>query len=329
MEALNRYMLRSHLLDLGERGELVARALITEAYDRAVSKERAPLAMGCRLIDWAQELFRDHKTLEAWLPSNITADAQKFKDAFADARIRILQWVRAYDDHELCTDAMAPAFIRGFAFICRRGETAVDLVIPVALSSKENIGERNMTSVLVQVKLRKRTGHYDINADSFHPPFFPASISDAKTPMRAYVTIIMELGTQKPRPHAPIIGVLRGLADRLASVVPVSEDPAPTEPKHTKSPPATLITSIPPSRWKTPRTPYDIHARYDIRAIGCSHDTYAVIESADLPLYTALLGQDDLIFDHPRPKIAPVLNMKPDWRLESYAWYDQPSPSST
>lgn len=155
IDVLTKHM-SSNLLDRGERGEVVARALIVEAYDRATLRCRKhnskdPLSMGCGVIEFVEELFRDHAIVTESYPDNIMEGGRHFKDEFKGAQLRITHFARSGDDHVVKTESMAPAFIRGTAFVCRRNEQTIDIILPLLLWDAK-ICEWVTSGFFIQVK---------------------------------------------------------------------------------------------------------------------------------------------------------------------------------
>lgn len=320
----------SGLLDRGERGEVIARALIIEAYDRATLKARKegdPLAVGCGVIGFIEELYTNHDLVLNAHPDNVIGGTTSFREAFKAARVRITQWVRVKDDHELSTETMAPAFIRGVAFICLRGQSFIDLIIPVLLWD-EKIGESVMSAIFVQTKLRKDKGSHHITAEDFN--FFSCSdSSNANTfpGKRPYITILMDLSIRHSLPEYarfPAEGV------RVAQQIPAKENfpmiqtaPAATSGLEGKQPIiAELMSAADPTSLTT-------HPRYAIAATGCSSKVYAVIDknSNQREQWQTLLHlHEDLLVDDSSPKgvVSSGRHMKPVWSLgpERYLWYD-------
>lgn len=352
IDALNQKM-NTGLLDRGERGEVVARALITEAYDRATlrrherNKPKYPLSMGCGVIEFVEEFVRDHGMITEAYPDNVKGGVT-FREAFKHAVLRITHWVRAQDDHILNTDSMAPAFIRGAAFICRRGEAIVDLMAPILLWD-EKIAEWVMSSFFWQIKLNKKKGKYQINAEDlgFFPPQErnrnPSSDDNPFTkPLstkRPYITMVMDLGVLNPPPgHAkfPVQNAVEKFNETLPAETTVAPKATTARSKAKAAVPSSVYPGTPsklkvgmPVTVETRRTPTpeNTHPRYAIYASGCSDTVYAVIEPDQRTKYHQLLRQDELLTEHPRPRTIPqVLNMKPFWRIgpACYSWYDSP-----
>ncbi|KAH9923393.1 hypothetical protein B0H21DRAFT_895174 [Amylocystis lapponica] len=190
------------ILDLGERGEIVARALFTLAYDSTVEKEHPDAgsikySKGCSLIGFIEKLFaQDYATAVLDSPPYNVKSDRPFRESFKDAQIRFTHFGKMYNDGCINTHAMLAAFVRGMAFVCRNGETLVDFIVPV-LQKPGNMLESSMTALFVQVKRRERRGtknKYDIDVEKFD--FFQSL--DEEFQERPVITLVMELGVQRP-----------------------------------------------------------------------------------------------------------------------------------
>lgn len=149
------------LLDLGARGELIARVLLTSAYDRVVERDHSgPLdtgtipffSRGCKVITFIEELFSEAyaKTILDSVPDNVTSHVL-FRDAFKSAKMCFTHFAKMVDDTCTTSDAMYAAFLRGIAVICATGQPAVDILIPVLLEDVP-LCEEVMTSLMIQIK---------------------------------------------------------------------------------------------------------------------------------------------------------------------------------
>ncbi|KAJ6611191.1 hypothetical protein B0H10DRAFT_1810041, partial [Mycena sp. CBHHK59/15] len=187
----------SGLLNPGEQEAITARVLVTEAYDRAVlhdhSGEMGPLfSQGCSLITFIKELFEAEnpaKILDS-KPDNIR-DGIPFREAFGGALLRFTHFVKAADDHVLCTDAMFAAFVRGMAYICQDGQGSVGFILPVLLDSTALLSEQHMSGIFFKIKRRQRAGDHSITVEQLG--FFPKRPAPL-VPLRPYCTISMDLG---------------------------------------------------------------------------------------------------------------------------------------
>ena len=146
----------SGLLDKGERGELVARELLTSAYDRAIEREsedrlpksgqttssatdsssaqtEMPLySRGVSLITFIEELFVSHHAEEILdcVPNNVE-DRTPFREAFQHAKVRFTHFVKMAEESGTTSDAVWVALLRGMAVIAAMGTRSIDLIIPV------------------------------------------------------------------------------------------------------------------------------------------------------------------------------------------------------
>ncbi|KIM86668.1 hypothetical protein PILCRDRAFT_4569 [Piloderma croceum F 1598] len=71
----------------------------------------------------------------------------------------------------------------------------------------------------------------------------------------------------------------------------------------------------------------DVHPRYSVFAYGCSDKVYSVVAKSDRARYKALLGNRDMLDEHPRDDKASLLavrTMKPFWSagMGCYKWIE-------
>lgn len=275
--------MRNGLLDRGERGEVVARMLIVEAYDCAViavlpQSDNQPgqqhlFSLGCTLIGWIEQMFPDEVADIILNSTPANCGNQSFREAFKDAWIRVTHFTKAADDHVFNTHSMFAAFVRGMAFICRNGESFVDLILPILLFDSK-IGSSVMTAIFIQVKRRVKAGHYVIDAEKQFDFFAPEPnlVEDE----RPYVTLVMDLGVKNTIPgKATVVGVTkkRQIAPQATS-------------SRVRAPPTTpskIKVSATPRRSLRRRQP--THPRYEIYVSGCSNRTYKVIAETQRQKY--------------------------------------------
>ncbi|KAH9926363.1 hypothetical protein B0H21DRAFT_764196 [Amylocystis lapponica] len=344
------------ILDLGERGEIVARALFTLAYDSTVEKEHPDAgsikySKGCSLIGFIEKLFaQDYATAVLDSPPYNVKSDRPFRESFKDAQIRFTHFGKMYNDGCINTHAMLAAFVRGMAFVCRNGETLVDFIVPV-LQKPGNMLESSMTALFVQVKRRERRGtknKYDIDVEKFD--FFQSLDEEfQERPVITLRPISQEQKDEKPSrqvkkskpsgkkssgkgrnigqaqfnfpPHVPAGTALESLPNnrfvRLST----------PEPQHTTRlpflPPTPAKVEVPKKGTKR-HWPIRHHPRYNIFAYGCSHNVYAVIKPQEKELYALLMASGDFLDEHPRrgKAIAAVLKMKPFyvWKPKVWVW---------
>lgn len=318
--------MKTGLLDRADRGEVVARILILEAYDRAVTETFTPnhdrrkphFSLGCRLIDWISQLFAPNLAREILgsKPANrVTGDQTgngTFEEVFKDAWIRVMHYAQAGDEHvfNAGTHAMFAAFVRGMAFVCRdsignrNGGNFVNILVPVLLRDVK-IGSSVMSAVFIRVGRRAglSMGTYPIidaekHFDFFHPE--PDRLSEDNRP---YVTLIMDLGVRDP------------VLDRAKPLVKTKLPPTQHEvSSDTSSPPIKTKHSSHSSRGQTQKQK---HPRYSISISGCSPTLCnpALIgtpTSKELAKYKEILHMSDFLPEHTRKEtLSQVMQMKP------------------
>ncbi|CAA7268828.1 unnamed protein product [Cyclocybe aegerita] len=319
-------------IDMGQRGENVAKMILVRAYMTAVraadmqSYGDLNWSSGCSLVTFLksltgrkfQELVLDCK------PNNLLAsEGQPLKEAFARSWVRFTHFGRAADDGAVTTSAACAAFVRAMSFIGWSSQKSVDVCIPILLDIDKPITEANMSSILVQIKLRSKKGSYEIDAKKIglFPP--PGSSRDCmKTKMgvesekyfsRPYISLVMELGVGK-------------LRDTKSAFVQEHLDQNSVSTSNKVSPPRIgVVAHQPPTRITSRATPKAIHPRYSLCFYGCTAEVYGCIHEAAESIYESLLQLSDMVPDHPRPSsISMVLRMKPFWRTnnESYDWFN-------
>lgn len=346
--------MKNGLLDRGERGEVVARMLILEAYDRAVAKafrksktrEEPLFSFGCRLIDWIETIFVEKVAQDILNSTPANCGNKTFREVFKDAWIRFTHFAKAGDDHIFNTHSMFAAFIRCMAFVCRSGESFIDLIIPVLLWN-EKIGSSVMTAIFIQVKRRMKAGKYHFDAEK-HFHFFHPEPDRPKHPgdHRPYVTLVMDLGVQNPLPQyakLPMQDVIKKRQQaqerrmptatsskenlpRTASSRSKKNAPPTTPPKlQGKMPPTTpskhAVSAGPVNRPHRGRK--QKHPRYEIYVSGCSNTNYNLITEEQRVKYREVLRLSEFLLEHPRKNTIPlVMQMKPVFALgpNSYSW---------
>ena len=117
--------LATPLIDKGERGELVARLILTLAYDAAVRRYQGTLhTCAVPFESFLQELFGD--TNYERIADNKPDDGDDtFRDAFKNAYVRFTHFVRAGDESAVSTEAAYAAILRSMAFQCSHGQKTI------------------------------------------------------------------------------------------------------------------------------------------------------------------------------------------------------------
>jgi hypothetical protein len=320
----------SGLLNQGERGEVVFRQLISEAYRRSVRTDHPDdypriFSKGCKLTTFITELFsKDYadQILDS-VPDNVKSTT-KFAEAFDDAIVRFTHFGRMADDTGTTSYAMFAAFVRCMAIICWSSQDVVDILLPTLLKRGDTIQESNMTAVCIQIKRRKVKGsvvRYEIDQRAIG--LFPPSPTD----IRPYITLVAELGVQLPISKAATTKAI--VRENLIKFKEDVDKPRTTTKRKAESPPGTPSEIVIPEQPVRIAHPKDVHPRYSIFVYGCSDTGYKVIKHSERSLYKLLLGNHDFLDEHPRDdndSLDAVRRMKPFWSVghQCYHWTDVP-----
>ncbi|PPQ86745.1 hypothetical protein CVT25_012382 [Psilocybe cyanescens] len=195
-------------LDVGQRGENVAKIILLRAYMAAV-KQESPDSIkndyswrnGCSLITFLKQLTATtyHRTVMKSRPDT-EVEGKCLDEAFENAWVRFTHFARGTDDSAMTTSMAWVAFVRGMAMIGWPAQDSVDLHIPVLLHKDEPITEGNMSGILVQVKLRRvRSKRSAVAVDADQLGYFPGpsnlrgSSPDETYKSRPYISLVMEL----------------------------------------------------------------------------------------------------------------------------------------
>ncbi|KAF9519221.1 hypothetical protein BS47DRAFT_1482200 [Hydnum rufescens UP504] len=316
----------SGLLDQGQRGEVVFRLLLSEAYRRAVRQDhpdKSPLnfSQGAKLTTFIKQLFSAEcaETILECIPDNVKSP-MRFASAFEQAIVRFTHFGKMADDTATTSYAMLAAFVRCMAVIGWDRQETVDILIPILLRPKEPLAESVMSGILIQVKRREQAGTYQIDQTTLD--FFPD-----KGDNRPYVTLIAELGIQgRVNPQKRVQKRVIREKILLAAPRPLPESMFPEKPSHSDPTPSELYI---PDQPKSIHHPKDVHARYSIFAYGCSSKVYGVVSEDDRGVYRFLLGNSNFLDEHPRQDVdslGVVKMMKPFWTVgvECYHWIQVP-----
>ena len=284
---------RSGLIDLSQKDEVVMRLLLRKAYMDTIIAEQGPEKMnfskGCNFLRFLKALFAEgfySSILECQLENNVVSPG-KLADAFEHAVVRFTHFAKAADESTMTTRGMVMGFLRGAAIIGRTDQKIVDIAIPILLNSNDRIQEASMSAFLVQVKRRYSAG--SVNAyliDTKKLGFFPKNSVDA----RPYVTLVAELGINEP-------------PSGMAHVV-ISEHGERSSNRNS-------------TQYKNERP------RYGIRAYACTDKTWKVIAPEEVMSYKQILGVDTLLTVHPRQTkehLDLVRRMLPYWHRQP-AWF--------
>ncbi|KAH8103408.1 hypothetical protein BXZ70DRAFT_727695 [Cristinia sonorae] len=315
-EAL-RKQLRSALVAVGERGELVAALLLLLASDetRLIGRKPSlepdgPERKKARLqtsastasdkskpsmltilkpekrivsvVDFLSQLL--HGDLSGVLnmkPSQLM-DGDKaplLKDIFATGKIWFNHFIKVQDFTVVDQEFLWRYLVRGAALICANGTRGVDIMVPILINSN-GLCPSNVTCILIQVK---------------NDPSFSAvrkCLFDAMHPV--------DIGVfARTSPPLPVIRMVFALASNKTAVIPVE----------------------PPSR-RSDRAgnPGEKLALYDIWCAGCGPETFGVIDPREASVFTDLVhySRSSHIYDLLAERV--VANMCPGGAAADSYW---------
>ncbi|KAH9481121.1 hypothetical protein JR316_0005641 [Psilocybe cubensis] len=315
-------------LDVGQRGENVAKIILLRAYMAAVRAESAneqhesyPWANGCSLIAFLKQLtaMKYHTEVLGSMPDT-EVGGQRLDKAFENAWVRFTHFARGTDDAAMTTSMAWVAFVRGMAVIGWPAQGSVDLHIPVLLHKDKPIMESNMSGILVQVKLRRAwSTQSTVAIDADKLLYFPGPKNprgsveplDEASKRRPYISLVMALGRPVKVRRPPSL------------VVQTTDKP---EAKPTSKPNLSCTESnAAPS---TGKEKHPAHPRYSLFFYGRSHRVYGCIpeDQSTQDAYNALLNigaSPSSMFDaHPKGRDQKyVYQMKPFWTIGKSCFY--------
>ncbi|PSR72343.1 hypothetical protein PHLCEN_2v11791 [Hermanssonia centrifuga] len=285
------------LIDKANRGELVARLILAQAYDKAIQTSYPQpwkYSRGVTVAAFLTALISE-KYVEDVLNCAPDDGRIPLKEAFKNAYIRFTHFVQNGKNNKLDTDAALAGIVRGMAVQVEHNEHEIDIMVPITLG-EDKLREEIMTGILIQVKDKAAAAVVTIDADEHH--FFPA---DCKVP-RPYITIVMQLCLQ--------------------TVANVRQYRLPVSPQELSSPSRVMTKQS----HRTPRsTKNSLHPCYPINIRGCSGAVYGVIDDKDA--YAKVLASHNIIENHLRnaPRnIAALQRMKPVWdrNKQCFEWIE-------
>jgi hypothetical protein len=341
----------SGLISYGEIGELTGRALLWDAYRRAVqydhplAKEGINYSAGCLLTTFIKTLFLDEY---ADIILNSQPDNQNegptFREAFKEAKIRFTHFGKLGHDGDTTTYAAWAAFMRSMAISCRLGQPMLDCLVPILLWDRK-LCEWVMSAILVQFKRRKKKGSIaECSIDENLIGFFPVANcsgcpnhTDSHPDSRPYITLVMEVGVQAPVPEKAATmtksagpkkspSSKRKIASKKSGPSPAAQ-PISRRGKFRSAvkTPSTIVIPQPGTHHRR----RSCHPRYSIFVYGCSSNVYRGIHEEQRGAFSLLLRSGDFLGEHARKgerSAAALLRMKPFWNRgkNSYDWINCP-----
>lgn len=199
----------SYLSAKGDRGEFIARLLLTAAHDRAVRLQNQQHTSGTNaqlvytkpvgLLDFLKCLFaKDHHSdLLCALPVEYRDGEVKLEEAFSSAYVHFTHFCRA-DKKDLChLQFVWQGLVRSAAIQCCQTQEGVDIIIPIAFTSRGGrpeyamLGKPSVSAIVIQVKDRIKPRPVHINLDKLN---FFRDDKGVELNSRPFISIVLELG---------------------------------------------------------------------------------------------------------------------------------------
>ncbi len=259
-----------------------------------------------------------------------------FSTAFKGATLRFSGFERAADDIIVSAEGLRAAYIRGFAIIGHKTQEGLDFFLPVRLK------DDHFTFLGIQVKNRREqiknhslifdAGKYGVFGD-------PAK-------QEPYLVLVMQLGVRVPTDNSPrlILAKMRkGKAKetgKRSAPIPTTprshrDKPSPTTPRPSQHGHAQQVLTTPDSKLIPANSPLvgrhsnDAHPIYMASVLGCTEETYRVIQQEERDHFARMLARRDINQEHPRQGKAfqkLLKRTKSEWFMgqECFDWIEEP-----
>jgi hypothetical protein len=315
---------REGLIDKGQRGELVARLLLTLAHDLALEDMRIPhkpnqcqveqlYSSPIPVITFFRALLTQQyvDSLLSRHPDN-NPDGPTFEEAFVDAYVMFTHFGKATDDWCMSHAFMFMALCRNMAISCRERMEFADLCIPIHFGRKTPLSRQTTSSILVSIKDKADVMGFsrtfvDINKMAFKED----GIS------QPFIILILQLGVQAKgayipinitkTPHSP--GLLATSERRGHGSVTIPET-------HTGFfLPRVVITTGERTTTRGMQSNTGLPC-YTVGVRGCSSKIFRVVRPEDEPQLGDLLASRHFLSEHSRQDtrhLHALLAQKPIW----------------
>lgn len=322
----------------GERGELVARLLLTLAFDAAVKQHTSAATQRSQFQQYTHSvplkifLEKLFGVVHAGtiLESYPNVGMLQLGQAFPNAHVQFTHFIRAGDSSIMSTSGAYAAILRSSAIQCSSGQKAIDILIPVVLEPPSTpLEEAVMSGILISVKDRaEASSEAETDIDAAKLGFFP----DTQEPYkgtghgRPYIAVVLELGVQA-RASAKAASGTTGQDAKQASgsSTPKNSTDSEAHPPVTPAKVKALMAPMAPSRTRQATNPSQRlkNPRYMIRVHGCSPTVYSVVTDKDQ--FALLLRSRTMIGEHPRQSadsLRMIMHLKPFWSVahDCYHW---------
>jgi hypothetical protein len=316
---------RDGLIEKGQRGELVARLLLTLAHDQAVENmkithHRANQGQLGKLytspipvITFFRALFSQQYVDQLLLRrADKSSAGLTFQQAFADAYVMFTHFGKAADDWCMSHAFMFMALCRNMAISCREGMEYADLCIPIHFGSRALLSRSTTSAILVSIK--DKVDAMSPNRTSVNVNKMAFAQDGTKHP---FIILILQLGVQAKGRFMPIKITKKQSKPGLLA----------TPERHGHGgafiPRTPIAFGLPHDAEQTDERPTTRSMRknkglacYTIDIRGCSSKIFNVMRAEDKPLFDDLLASRNFLSEHSRQDtdhLSAVLAQKPVW----------------
>ncbi|KAG9089296.1 hypothetical protein FS749_001444 [Ceratobasidium sp. UAMH 11750] len=318
------------LIDKGERGELLARLLLTKAHDhiiRLISPELRPPPGFTRpilLSHFLEALVGEENKDKIFSarPNNVPNGLTLAESVLGKARLNFTHWAKAGDSSVVTDEATWIAMARCLAWQCFDNQSEIDLITPLMLPPGEDVklGRYTVSAVFWQIKNRAKTPRVDIDAErlGFFSPYLAgqetsSSVTAEYANSRPYLTVVLNLGVQVTEPDTA-----KPEASKPAAAKSCSNNPRAADSQAARNKTNSPLTISPAAKRRSNRKSKLVHPRYSISISGCSHTTFPSLVSASQDhRYASLLSPGDFAAEHARKDQVfkeAIVRMKPVWK---------------
>ncbi|KZS99725.1 uncharacterized protein LAESUDRAFT_732934 [Laetiporus sulphureus 93-53] len=335
---------KSGLISKGERGELVMRLLLLEAFDKATRKtfenvnDRKSMTFDhpIPVIDFLKALFGE-KNMKTVLDKDARnrANWRTFEKAFGNAYVHFTHFGKSENESVSNQFGAWAAIMRGMAIQCSTNQRNIDCIIPIVFGRKEKITPDRMSAILIQVKNRVDSQVLAIDEKKLDgvDDFFRKG-NTGLPDNRPYITIAMHLGIQDAAYKDALPKA------KLHELEASFECVAPTGHMLTRTASSKRMETLyDPKEDLHPREGLKggdedpPHPRYEIVVKKCNPETFAAMiddykrasEEKATHDYAYLLAGTSVYDEHPRQdeeNLAAVRKLKSGWSIgdDYYDW---------
>ncbi|KAM6494977.1 hypothetical protein JOM56_009600 [Amanita muscaria] len=315
---------RDGLIEKGQRGELVARLLLTLAHDAAIEQMDIKRREGqgqieklfttpVPLLTFFSALFaQPHADNIMRCRPDYQSKGPTFEETFKDAYVMFTHFGKAADDW--CnSDVFAfMALCRNMAISCREGMEFADLCIPIHFGKETPLSRNATSAIFVSIKDKEKAMGYNRTYIDVNKMNFFADGDKA----RPVILLILQLGVQAPGRYIP---VKRTKNQKEPGLLTTPERKGHGGLEVPQKPTGVSVpmpgSTVEPRKTRAKDT-VSGPTYYTIDARGCSSRIYGVVGSEDKPFLDDLLASKDFLSEHARQgtgHLIAVMAQKPVW----------------